>query len=150
MPATPATPIRPAQSSARRHRRTISRGSETFIAPPLDRSGSSSSLESNSSDLPLTPKQYSPPTPPPSGKRSASGAHIEIRRPPAVYDRDSSYSLPRSATSSDILKRQSQSDIAPVKEGLFNRFIRSDRRRRPSTRLEEEEEAVAANSWTAV
>jgi hypothetical protein len=35
------------------------------------------------------------------------------------------------------------------KETFLGRLLRSDRRRRPATRLEEEEEAVAAISWNA-
>jgi len=153
MPPTPVTPVRPS-ASARRHRRTASRGSETFIAPPLDRSGSSSSLEST--DGPVTPKMSSeelPPSPPPTyGKRSTSASiPISIQRPPSVYDAPTSgsYSIPRSMTSSSIGSKSRQAEVAPQKEGLLNRILRTNGKRRPS-RYEEEEEAIAAASWAAV
>ena len=149
LPPTPPTPVR--APSQRRHRRVASRDSQTFVAPPLDRSGSSSSLESN--DMPLTPAQSSsPPTPHYSeivkGKsnRSTSAAHIQ--KPPAVYNAPTSgsYSLPRSMTSGVIAKAA----VEPSQGGFISRFLRSDRRRPVKTRLEEEEEAVAVLSWTAI
>ena len=151
-PVLPLTPVTPARApSQRRHRRVSSRGSQTYVAPPLDRSGSSSSLESN--DMPLTPTQsISPPSPRHSetakGKsnRSTSAAHIQ--RPPAVYNAPTSgsYSLPRSMTSGAIAKAA----VEPSQGSFISRFLRSDRRRPASSRLEEEEEAVAALSWTAI
>ncbi len=152
LPPTPPTPVRaPSQRTPRKHRRVASRGSYTYVAPPLDRSGSSSSLESN--DMPLTPTQSSSPPSPRrtesvKGKsnRSTSAAHIQ--RPPAVYDAPTSgsFSLPRSMTSATIAKVVPE----PAQGGFMSRFLRSDRGRRPSTRLEEEEEAVAALSWTVI
>ena len=153
LPPSPVTPVRvPSQCGARRHRRVASRGSDTFIAPPLDRSGSSSSLESE--DMPLTPSQSSPPSPRrpenTKGKSNRSTSAVHIQRPAPVYDAPTSgsYSLPRSVTGVSLAK--AAVEPMPSKEGFMARFLRSDRRRRPSTRLEEEEEAVAALSWTAM
>ncbi|ORX38378.1 hypothetical protein BD324DRAFT_577981 [Kockovaella imperatae] len=146
MPPTPSTPIDtigPIRTTPRRHRRTASRGSHTYVAPPLDRSGSSSSLEAD--DLPLTPSQGSPLSP----RKGRSVSHVHIQKPPAVYEAPSagSYALPRSVSATVIPKAA----IAPVtKDGFLGRFLRSERRRRPASKLDEEEEAVAALSWAAV
>jgi len=151
LPPTPPSPVRaPSQRTPRKHRRVSSRGSQVYVAPPLDRSGSSSSLESN--DIPLTPTQSCSPSPRHAetikGKPSRSTLGAQIQRPPAVYDAPTSgsYSLPRSMTSLSIAKLAPE----PTQGGFMSRFLRSDRRRRPSTRLEEEEEAVAALAWTAI
>ncbi|KAK8854696.1 hypothetical protein IAR55_003435 [Kwoniella newhampshirensis] len=161
LPPTPVTPVRSTQNfTPRRHQRTSSRGSHSYVAPPLDRSGSSSSLESQ--DMPLTPQQVSLPSPVMAsvnvkgvqGGRSVSSAHIQ--RPPAIYEAptSNSYSLPRSMTASSVSSQQYDAKMvstAPIKEGFLNRFLRSsERRRRPSTRFEEDEETVAALSWTAI
>ena len=143
-PVTPATPvdsIGPIRTTPRKHRRTASKGSQVFVAPPLDRSGSSSSLETD--DLPLTPSQGSPIAISPRKGRSVSQVHIQ--RPPAVYEQPTagSYSLPRSVSA--MVKVPPQDN-----KGFLNRFLRSDRRRRPASKLEEEEETVAALSWAAV
>jgi G1/S-specific cyclin PLC1 len=129
MPPTPVTPARPAHAhththTPRRHRRVTSRGNHTYVAPPLDRSGSSSSLESE--DMPLTPpSSSSPPSP-----RVLS---LRVKGVPSKHD-----------------SRSNTVPAPPSKEGFLGRLLRSDRRRRPATRLEEEEEAVAALSWNAV
>ncbi|WRT68506.1 uncharacterized protein IL334_005482 [Kwoniella shivajii] len=161
LPNTPPTPVRmPSQSTPRRqgHRRVSSRGDVTYIAPPLDRSGSSSSLESE--DMPLTPQQVSSPvmSKSKSGVRSVSSAQIQV--PPAIYEAPSAgnYALPRSMTTSSLASRGYEGKPAlvsapvpvPVKEGFLNRLLRSDRRQKPRSRLEEDEETVAALSWTAV
>ena len=160
MPPTPVTPVTPIEhigpirttQTPRRHRRTASRGSHTFVAPPLDRSGSSSSLESD--DMPLTPEQSSSPPSPRkaqgSGKGRSVSTQVVIQHPPAVYEAPhaGSYNMPRSVTSSIVVKSVTNT---PVKEGFLNRFLRSDRKRRPATRVEEEEEEmVAALSWAAI
>lgn len=164
-------------STPRRHRRVSSRGSQTYIAPPLDRSGSSSSLEST--DMPLTPKELpASPTSPSqihavkptsaSASRSVSVARLQLqlqmqmqlesemqmemqmqKPPPAAYH--DSYGIPRSMTSAAIpsVKQQPATAAAPAgKDGFLGRLLRSDRRRR--TRMDEEEEAVAALSWNAI
>ncbi|OCF31545.1 g1/s-specific cyclin pcl1 [Kwoniella heveanensis CBS 569] len=163
LPNTPPTPVRmPAQSTPRRHRRVSSRGAQTYVAPPLDRSGSSSSLESE--DMPLTPQQVSPPSPvlahiakAKQGGRSVSSAHVQM--PPAIYEAPSSgnYTMPRSMTTSSIAAVRGYEPkvvpapvAAPVKEGFLNRLLRSDRRQKPRSRVEEDEETVAALSWTAM
>ncbi|WVR09524.1 hypothetical protein IAU60_006592 [Kwoniella sp. DSM 27419] len=161
LPVTPPTPVRmPAQATPRRHRRVSSRGSHTYVAPPLDRSGSSSSLES-SDDMPLTPRHESPPSPvmaPVKGKPTGRSVSSHVQMPPAIYEAPSSanYSLPRSMTTASIAAvrgyevKQPVAPVAPVKEGFLNRFLRSDRRQKPKSRLEEDEETVAALSWTAI
>ncbi|WWC71470.1 uncharacterized protein I206_105428 [Kwoniella pini CBS 10737] len=163
LPNTPPTPIRmpsQSQSTPRRpgqgHRRVSSKGDITYIAPPLDRSGSSSSLESE--DMPLTPQQVSPPVlaKTKSGIRSVSSAQIQV--PPAIYEAptSASYHLPRSMTTNSFRGYEGKpvSVIAPVpapvKEGFLNRLLRSDRRQKPRSKLEEDEETVAALSWTAI
>ncbi|WWC90589.1 uncharacterized protein L201_005525 [Kwoniella dendrophila CBS 6074] len=164
LPNTPPTPIRlpaqPTPSSIKRpngHRRVSSKGDITYIAPPLDRSGSSSSLESD--DMPLTPQQVSPPVMSKGhNSRSVSSAHVQL--PPAIYEapNSNSYSsLPRSMTTNSFrgYEGKQQSSVpapvpAPVKEGFLNRLLRSDRRQKPRSRLEEDEETVAALSWTAI
>lgn len=159
LPPTPVTPVRvlPQQATKRgRHQRVSSRGEQVYVAPPLDRSGSSSSLESD--DMPLTPTDSaSPPSPRRElrGKapRSISVAQIQIQKPPAVYDAptSASYSLPRSMTATAISSHTSKPIVLaqPTKDGFLGRLLRSDRRRR--TRVEEEEEGtVAALSWAAI
>jgi len=137
MPPTPVTPVRNQPAPARRHRRTSSKDGYTYVAPPLDRSGSSSSLESQ--DMPLTPSQSSP-------ERLAQQA-VSIQRPAPVYEQPSSvsYALPRSMTTAAV---EVKPTMAPSKSGFLERLLR-DRKRRPSTRMEEEEEAVAALSYPA-
>lgn len=130
LPETPTTP-----------RRVVHNG-ETFIAPPLDRSGSYSSLESD--DMPETPTLPEEPTTirAPVGKRSASAA---VKPPPAAHTAPAPpvYSMPRSVTAGNIAKA-----AEPQQQSFFNRFLRSDRRRR-GTRYEEEEETLAAASYAA-
>ena len=147
MPPTPVTPvdvIGPIRTTPRRHRRTASKGSYTYVAPPLDRSGSSSSLESD--DLPLTPTHGSPS---PRGKGRSVSSQVYIQKPPAVYEKPAGYGIPRSA--SLAFTNLTQPTIVPAtKEGFLGRFLRSERRRRPVSKLEEEDETVAALSWAAV
>ncbi|WWC63402.1 uncharacterized protein I303_106002 [Kwoniella dejecticola CBS 10117] len=167
LPATPPTPVRmPSQSSqstprrpghGQGHRRVSSKGDITYIAPPLDRSGSSSSLESE--DMPLTPQQVSPPilAKSKSGIRSVSSA--QIQKPPAIYEAPTSasyHTIPRSMTTNSFRGYEGKAASviapvpAPVKEGFLNRLLRSDRRQKPRSKLEEDEETVAALSWTAI
>jgi G1/S-specific cyclin PLC1 len=144
MPPTPQTPVRShvAQSS-NRHRRTSSRNNVTYIAPPLDRSGSSSSLESE--DMPLTPTQSSTESLPEVAAQRST--HVYGQRPAGMYEAPISYvdAKPLPATAA------AKPTAAPPasKSGFLERLLRSDRRRRPATRLEEEEEAVAALSYPA-
>ena len=161
----PVTPVRqPSTSTARRHQRVSSRGQETFVAPPLDRSGSSSSLESDEG-MPLTPKSTSPPTPPraTAGKRSVSHAQPQ-------HAQKIQYSIPRSTSTSSSLamdsipishldpsyvQLQKSQQMAPsaTSNGFLGRFLRSTDKRKavPKSRLEQEEEqAIAALSWNAV
>ncbi|WVW85515.1 hypothetical protein I302_107553 [Kwoniella bestiolae CBS 10118] len=157
LPNTPPTPVRLPQSVSQRpssHRRVSSKEDITYIAPPLDRSGSSSSLESE--DMPLTPQQVSPPVMS-KNIRSVSSAQIQV--PPAIYEAPSvnNYSIPRSMTTNSFRSYEGKAAPAPVavpapvKEGFLNRLLRaSDRRQKPRSKLEEDEETVAALSWTAI
>jgi G1/S-specific cyclin PLC1 len=157
-PLTPVTPVRqPSTVSNRRQQRVSSRGQETYVAPPLDRSGSSSSLESDDS-MPHTPTQSSPDTPPRAvaGKRSVSVAqskpqHISIPRSSSIASIDPISHLDPSY--------QYQAQVKPAmassttSNGFLGRFLRSaDKRKAVSkSRMEEEEEqAIAALSWNAV
>ncbi|ORY35478.1 hypothetical protein BCR39DRAFT_460730 [Naematelia encephala] len=161
-PPTPTTPVRQLpqpqtqqQHTAKRHRRVSSRASETYIAPPLDRSGSTHSLES---DLVLTPAQSS--SPPQIGRVSPqkrSVSQVQIQRPPAVYEAPSAYShaIPRSMTTSSFTRqleeqKRSATPTAAKEGGFLHRFLRSDRKRQVPSRFEEDDETVAALSWTAV
>jgi len=147
MPVTPVTPVRaapyahvqatPASSARRHHRRTSSK--HGYVAPPLDRSGSSSSLESE--DMPLTPTQSSP------------ERNVQIQRPAAVYDAPGavSYGLPRSMTSAGVAvaAKPVQPAMAASKSGFLERLLRGDRKRRSVGRMDEDEETVAALSYPA-
>ncbi|WWC93484.1 hypothetical protein V866_000319 [Kwoniella sp. B9012] len=158
LPNTPPTPVRMPQTVSQRpisHRRVSSKGDITYIAPPLDRSGSSSSLESE--DMPLTPQQVSPPVmskSKSSSMRSVSSAQVQI--PPAIYETHNNYSIPRSMTTNSFKVYEGKQAPAPapvsaVKEGFLNRLLRSsERRQKPRSKLEEDEETVAALSWTAI
>jgi G1/S-specific cyclin PLC1 len=166
-PATPVNVRQPSTSTGtKRHQRVASRGQETFVAPPLDRSGSSSSLESDEGmGMPLTPKSSSPPTPPRgvNGKRSVSHAHAQPQ------SQQKQYAIPRSTSISSTMdqipishldpayvqlqKQQSQMASSATSNGFLGRFLRSADKRKaiPKSRLEQEEEqAIAALSWNAV
>jgi G1/S-specific cyclin PLC1 len=170
MVTPPATPVR--QSTAvpatRRHQRVSSRGQETYVAPPLDRSGSSSSLESDEGmGMPLTPKSSSPPTPPRAVNTKRSVSHAQ----PQQYQKPQ-YSIPRStSTSSSLamdsipishldpsyvqLQKPQQMASSATSNGFLGRFLRSADKRKAvpvqRTRLEQDEEqAIAALSWNAV
>ena len=163
MPPTPPTPVRAPQAPVRKqagHRRVASRGEEMYVAPPLDRSGSSSSLESD--DMPLTPPTlYDEDESPVSraelikGKAGAKGSSrsvsVAIQRPAAVYDAPTSAScgLPRSMTTANI-RAAKQAEQTRESSSFLNRLLRSDKRKRPSSRVEEDEETVAALSWNAI
>jgi hypothetical protein len=169
----PVTPVRPAPAQRQRHQRVVSRGQDTYVAPPLDRSGSSSSLESN--DMPLTPKSNSPPTPPraSAGKRSVSSAQPQhhYAQQKAMPRSTSISSLDHNVSSSNLdaaAKIQIQAQIAAAtaalgkplpssttsygSNGFLGRFLRSaDKRKSARSKMEEEEEqAIAALSWNAV
>ncbi|EIW68360.1 hypothetical protein M231_00318 [Tremella mesenterica] len=143
MPPTPPTPVRQPQTPARKHRRTISREQAIYVAPPLDRSGSSSSLESN--DMPLTPphheEEFTQVHITTKGTRSTSVSTTVQKT--QTYD-----SLPRSGTLTNV--RINNAPPNKDSAGFLGRLLRTDRRRRVSSKLEEEEEAVAALSWTAI
>ena len=165
-PITPVTPVRQPSAatanSARRQQRISSRGQETYVAPPLDRSGSSSSLESDDS-MPQTPTQSSPDTPPRAsavaGKRSVSVAqskpqHVSIPRSSSIASID-----PVSHLDPAYNQYQAQAQVkaamasSATSNGFLGRFLRSgDKRKAVSkSRMEEEEEqAIAALSWNAV
>lgn len=160
--SSPVSPITPPSSGPIRHRRTVSRDGKSYAAPPLDRSGSSSSLESN--DMPLTPTQSSSPSPRrqihayANAKRSASAA---IRPPPAVYNPATSAAgaLPRSVTSNALRRLELANaavSVQPTKapspkeqSSVFARILRMDRRRRPS-RVELDEEEAPTIGWPAL
>lgn len=141
--AAPPTPVTP----ARRHQRISSRGKTTYVAPPLDRSGSSSSLESE--DMPLTPTQSSsPPTPARiNNVRSVSSAQKSAQ--PVMYDMPRSVSVSISGAGKPHV---SSAAVAPpaVNNGFLGRFLRSADKRKKSRMEEDEEQAVAALSWNAV
>jgi hypothetical protein len=161
-PPTPVTPVRQvagAAASGARRQRVASRGQNTYVAPPLDRSGSSSSLESEDS-MPRTPESNlsSPPTPPRTG--TASGGN-------KVQGRSVSYQVSHNPSDSidytdpAFIPLQSQlngkptplnamSSSATVSNGFLGRFLRSADKRKKSRIEEEEEQAVAALSWNAV
>lgn len=152
---TPVTPARPAtrRSSHKRHHRTSSRGSRTYTAPPLDRSGSSSSLESE--DMPLTPQQ--PPSPVMvKAVRRGQDELLVGQRPAVVYEVPvANTQYLRQSMSIDSITSASQSKVAPtiaapsVKEGFLQRLLRSDRRRKQAAAQETDKQTLAAiSSWT--
>lgn len=157
MPASPVSP---------RRQRVANYGSQTHVAPPLDRSGSSSSLESDSSSEPQTPTYSASPSPVPynaaQAKQHRSAYHATIARPQAVYE-PPVHNLPRSLTSAALAKQAVVPEyvataVAPSKEGFFNRLLRSDRRKRapapavvqPSMYEYDEYAVASAMSWHAV
>lgn len=155
IPPTPITPARPAtrRSSHKRHHRTSSRGSRTYTAPPLDRSGSSSSLESE--DMPLTPQQ--PPSPViVKAVRRGQDKMLVGQRPAVVYEVPvANNQYLKHSMSIDSITSASQSKIAPtiaapsVKEGFLQRLLRSDRRRKQAAVQETDKQTFAAvSSWT--
>ncbi|XAO26062.1 hypothetical protein I312_104896 [Cryptococcus bacillisporus CA1280] len=155
IPPTPITPARPAtrRSSHKRHHRTSSRGSRTYTAPPLDRSGSSSSLESE--DMPLTPQQ--PPSPViVKAVRRGQDKMLVGQRPAVVYEVPvANNQYLKHSMSIDSITSASQSKIAPtiaapsVKEGFLQRLLRSDRRRKQAAVQETDKQTLAAvSSWT--
>lgn len=160
LPPTPPTPTPlaiPAASTSqvgpKRHRRVASKGDKTYIAPSLDRSGSSSSLESE--DMPLTPSHSSSPSPRrpyPAGHHGKRSASAAIRPPPAVYAPATSGScaLPRSMTIAALQRLDAEQKASAAKgpesylpkdstsASFLNRLLRSDRRRQVSARHEDE------------
>ncbi|KAE8541840.1 hypothetical protein D1P53_002013 [Cryptococcus gattii VGV] len=155
IPPTPITPARPAtrRSSHKRHLRTSSRGSRTYTAPPLDRSGSSSSLESE--DMPLTPQQ--PPSPVMvKAVRRGQDRLLVGQRPAVVYEVPvANTQYLKQSMSIDSITSASQSKIAStiaapsVKEGFLQRLLRSDRRRKQAAVQETDKQTLAAvSSWT--
>lgn len=155
IPPTPITPARPAtrRSSHKRHHRMSSRGSRTYTAPPLDRSGSSSSLESE--DMPLTPQQ--PPSPViVKAVRRGQDKMLVGQRPAVVYEVPvANTQYLKQSMSIDSITSASQSKIAPtiaapsVKEGFLQRLLRSDRRRKQAAVQETDRQTLAAvSSWT--
>ncbi|WVQ80180.1 hypothetical protein IAT38_002285 [Cryptococcus sp. DSM 104549] len=131
LPPTPITPARPAQAqrvhASKRHQRTSSRGSTTYIAPPLDRSGSSSSLESQDIRTPPLPEHRVAPQ----VVQPQAGPTHKAHRRAAVYE------VVHAA--------------APVsaKDGFFQRLLRPNPRRKQVPSIEEDEQNVAAASWAA-
>ncbi|WVQ72122.1 hypothetical protein IAR50_001667 [Cryptococcus sp. DSM 104548] len=143
LPPTPITPAHPARHS-KRHQRTSSRGSRTFVAPPLDRSGSSSSLESD--DGPVTPRESPSPAMVQAAHRGytkaqpQTKAQAQAQRPTAIYEvplnSNASY-LPQSMSIESIQSASlNQTKVAPAavapsgKENFLQRLLRSDRRRK--------------------
>ncbi|KAL7422440.1 PHO85 cyclin-1 [Cryptotrichosporon argae] len=153
-PVTPVTPARvtvpvpadlPAAAAAADKRANLGRHARNlrFVAPPLDRSGSSSSLESND-DMPPTPRSASPTLPRYQAAQHVKRAASAAAAAAAVADQPR---LPRSMTSVAIAAHAVKDAVVLAKpESFINRFLR----RRPEARYEEEEEAIAANSWTAI
>ena len=157
-PVTPPTPVTPVRQvscpTARRHQRGSSRGKTTYVAPPLDRSGSSSSLESE--DGPLTPTQSSsPPSPALEATRKAPRSVSNVQKPVSY---DHGYSVPRSVSTMAIPKPSQQQNVVVAgpgagagNNGFLGRFLRSTADKRKKSRMEEDEEqAVAVLSWNAV
>ena len=131
LPETPTTPRRVVRSQS----------GETFIAPPLDRSGSYSSLESDG--MPETPElpEMDEIVRAPAGKRSVS---VVVKPAPAhIASQPSAHAgMPRSVTAGNIKA------AAEPPQSFFNRLLRTDRRRK-CARYEEEEETLAAASYAA-
>lgn len=162
-PPTPVTPVR--QVSAKRTQRVSSRGQDTYVAPPLDRSGSSSSLES-ADGVPLTPTQsYGSPSPSRparaiKGPRSASAAKVYESGP--TPQQAARANLPRSASNLSAvavngkpLPPHAAAAVGAVSggSGFLNRLRWSSDKRKVSSRVEadeDEEQAVAVLSWNAV
>ena len=172
-PPSPITP--PSSGPVRHHRRQVSREGKMSIAPPLDRSGSSSSLESD--DTPLTPRHVQSSsssvqladTPRKANNKAhwqakyngaSSNANV-IRPPPAVYNPATSSALPRSTTHQGLkrLELAAAASVQPTKaqqsredtsSNVFARMLRMDRRRRPSGRAEFDEEEAQTVGWPAL
>lgn len=137
-PVLPETPTTPSRRVVR------SQSGETFVAPPLDRSGSYSSLESD--DMPETPTlPEMEPAHIPAGKRSVS---VVVKPAPAHISTQPSanYGMPRSVTAGNI--KAAAAAAEPQQQSFFNRFLRIDRRRK-CARYEEEEETLAAATYAA-
>jgi hypothetical protein len=127
MPPTPVTPVRFQQ------RRRASREGVDYVAPPLDRSGSSSSLESQGPKTPdLSPE---PPVTITSKGRSVSSA---VYNKPTLYETPSTVKpLPRSVTTS-------LQDM-----GVLSRLLkgRQNRKKQPPQYYEEEETIIHQPIW---
>lgn len=156
-PPTPVTPVRQVSGpTARRHQRVSSRGKTTFVAPPLDRSGSSSSLESE--DGPRTPtRSNSPPSPAMvstsmATRKGQAPRSVSNVQKPATSVYDTGYMVPRSVSTMAVPKSsQHQPQVVAGNNGFLGRFLRSTADKRKKSRMEEEEEqAIAALSWNAV
>ncbi|ODO11169.1 hypothetical protein I350_01772 [Cryptococcus amylolentus CBS 6273] len=157
LPPTPVTPALPPRRHSKRHQRTTSLGSRTFVAPPLDRSGSSSSLESD--DGPVTPRESPSPVVAHAQRGYASKSQAQGKaqgqRPTAIYEvpLNSSTYLPQSM-SIESIRSVSQTKVAPAvvpsgKENFLQRLLRSDKRRKaPLEEIENQNQSISSlSSW---
>nr|ODN91929.1 g1/s-specific cyclin pcl1 [Cryptococcus depauperatus CBS 7841] len=137
-PKLPPSPVTPAFS--KRYQRTVSCGSQTHNAPPFDRSGSLSSIESE--EMPLTPP--SPSSPPPTPVVIKAVPVVRPLRPLAIYNPPLSGKHPQST----LIETIRSTVVTPAKESFLQRLLRPDRRHKPALHETDEETLAFVASWT--